>query len=53
VIETLDQLLIWELVQGIIIAYVAYRLTLRKVDNFYKKFFANDGDSVDKVLEEE
>ena len=52
-IETLDQLLVWELAQGIVIAYIAYRLTLKKVDNFYKKFFKDDGASVEDVLEEE
>ena len=52
-IETLDQLLIWELIQGIVIAYIAYKLTLKKVDNFYKKFFQPDGASVDDVLTEE
>jgi len=52
-IDTLDQLLVWELVQGIIIAYVAYRLTLKKVDSFYKKLFGPKGSSIEDVLEEE
>ena len=54
-IDTLDQLLVWELVQGIIIAYIAYKLTMKEVNNFYKRLFKIETPDVDpvKLAEEE